>query len=166
MKHVASIIAKGEPPEWLIQGLEHFTVGPDQPGARQRTQKVIEHMRKATDTLMRWLPLYVCVQPGFRPPKAVADVFPLLPALKRELDRAAPIKPKTGRPPDINREICAGVVLEAWKLIRGKAEPRSLKLKRLARSTGKDRAETKPAILRIGGASSTEPCIGIMGGRE
>jgi len=127
MKHVATIIAKGEPPEWLIQGLEHFMSSPSQPGEGKRGDESIEQMRKATDTLIHLLPGFYNLPFGVVCPKEVAAILPLLRPLKKELDKLA-LKPKDGRPPDMTREICAGVVIEAWKLVHGKAQPRSLKL--------------------------------------
>ena len=62
-KGVARLVAKGEPPDWLLRGLEHFSAGI---GADREDQ--------------------------YR---------------------------------DVRREICAAVIIEAWKLLHGEAEPRS-----------------------------------------
>jgi len=46
-----------------------------------------------------------------------------LPLVKKDLDRLA--KKRIGRRPEVQREICAAVAVEAWKLLHGKAKPRS-----------------------------------------
>jgi hypothetical protein len=53
----------------------------------------------------------------------VTFVLEALPRIKRDLDRLN--KQGLGRPPNVRREVCAAVVVEAWRLLRGKAEPRS-----------------------------------------
>src|SRR5262249_59300128 len=58
----------------------------------------------------------------------IALMLYALPRLKADLDRLR--KKSVGRPPDTQREICAAVVVEAWKLTRGKAEPHSLHLRK------------------------------------
>lgn len=128
MKHLASIIAKGDPPDWLVRGLERLAIRPDlTTKERQDYQDIVERMRKATDTLLDNLPIFFGVPWGARCPPDVTRALAALPGVKRALDPAKG-KPKTGRPSNVQREMCAAVVLEAWKLCHGKAEPRSLKL--------------------------------------
>src|SRR5262249_190387 len=53
----------------------------------------------------------------------VALMFYALPLLKKDLDGLT--KKGVGRRADVQREVCAAVVLEGWKIIHGKAEPHS-----------------------------------------
>jgi hypothetical protein len=125
LRHVATLIAKGDPPQWLVDGLKHFAINPAP--APKEAVEVIERMRKATDVLLRYVPLFEHLDWGLRVldvPKTMA----VLSQLKHWLDRAK-AKPKTGRPASFEREICAQVVLEAWKQCRGKTEPHSQQLR-------------------------------------
>jgi hypothetical protein len=123
---VASIIAKGEPPGWLVIALEHFSldIGDDiSRDDRKRFENAVEQMHNAADVLLKWLPMYQHMGLGIQCPPEVDVVLDALPAIKTDLERLN--SRRTGRPPDVRREICAAVVVEAWKMIHRKAEPYS-----------------------------------------
>ena len=114
------------PPEWLTRAFEHFgrdiTPGSEPSDVGDR----IERMRDACDTLMKGLPTFMYMPFGLRAPNKVVLVLGLLPEVRRYIDRAC--QPRTARKPDAEHIICAGVIVEAWKLIHGKAVPRSEKV--------------------------------------
>jgi hypothetical protein len=129
MKQVASTIAKGEPPDWLVRGLEHFVPSPGRL-SRKKYREIIAQMTRATDTLLRYLPAFHYLGFGIRCPNDdVAVVLALLPSVRQELSKLTLRSRRSeGRPTDVQREICAAVVVEASKLINGKIKPRSLPL--------------------------------------
>jgi hypothetical protein len=122
--NVAGIIAKGDPPEWLQQGLAQFSDIGAEPA--DEYQYAIERMAKATDELLMFLPAYKNLPYGLEGNSVVATLLQELLWLKGSLARIS--KPPRHRPPDIRREICAAVIIEASKLLHGKVEPRSIKL--------------------------------------
>jgi hypothetical protein len=127
--HVARIIAKGDPPKWLVLGLTQFSggIGVDiSDEDRQLFETQIRRMHEAAATLMKWLPIWGQLPYGIQYPEDVAVVLDALPRIKKDLDRLD--QKQIGRRPEVQREICAAVVLEAWKIIHGRAEPRSLQL--------------------------------------
>jgi hypothetical protein len=118
-------LVTNEPPEWLMVGLEHFGefVG------REKTEGldgIIRRMKDAADTLLKFLPAFKHLPLGLPCPPDVPVVLDALPRVKQHLDRLG--KKRTGRPTDVRRQLCANVVVEAWKLIHGKTQPRSDKL--------------------------------------
>jgi hypothetical protein len=122
---VASIIAKGEPPDWLVEGLEHFkpfiqTEPPDRE-LRGFSRKRIHEMNRACDVLLRWLPTFDATVFGEKP--EVETILKALPSIKIDLQRLS--KPRKGNRPNVQREVCAAVILEAWALIHGKSQHRS-----------------------------------------
>jgi hypothetical protein len=126
---VASSIAKGDPPDWLVLGLQHFSggIGVDVSKKDRRSiDTILKQMQGAVHTLTTWLPAWVQLGYGYQCPEHVALMLYALPRIKEDLDVAA--KKQTGRRPDVQREVCAAVVIEAWKIIHGRAEPRSLQL--------------------------------------
>ena len=124
---VARSIAQGDPPEWLLVSLTHFSPGiGDEDPSDIDMYKIIEEMKSATDTLIKWLPAYQCFPFGYPCPEEVPIALHVLPRIKEDLDKLA--KKRMGRPPDAQRETCAAVVAMAWKLLYGKIEPQSLKL--------------------------------------
>ena len=126
---VARIIAKGDPPKWLVLGLTQFSggIGVDTSNEdRQRFETLIKRMHEAADTLIKWLPIWGQLPYGIQYPEDVAVVLDALPRIKKDLDRLD--RKQIGRRPDHQREICAAVIVEAWKIIRGRAKPRSLQL--------------------------------------
>jgi hypothetical protein len=108
------------PPDWLLVALAHFgrdMVGDGKPfdiGDR------FERMRDACDTLMKGLPAFMYTPFGLRAPNNVVLVLGLLPEVRRYIDRAC--QPRKGRTPNAERIICAGVIVEAWKRIHGRAK--------------------------------------------
>jgi hypothetical protein len=122
---VAQIIAKGSPPEWLVPALAHFSTGFADEDDRH-VNAVIEQLDTATDTLMRWLPAWGHLPWHHKPPDYIQLLLAFLPELKKGL---APLtKRSPGRPVDMRREVCAAVVVEAWRRTRGKVQPQSKQL--------------------------------------
>jgi hypothetical protein len=123
---VAYCIAQGappverDPPEWLIPALQHFIEGTVVTGD---TKSVIRDMLSATDTLLKWLPGFQRIPWGIKPPDYVWPILAALPQLKTDLEKLS-VRRK-GRPPNIGREVCAAVIVEAWKLVHGKVQPQS-----------------------------------------
>ncbi len=119
-------IAKGEPPLWLLIGLNHFSgsIGADTKGVRLK--ETVEQMHRAADVLLTWLPAFRHLGFGLRSPDDVETVLAALPRIKGDLERLG--RPSNGRKPNVRRAVCAAVVVEAWRLLHGKAEPRSVPL--------------------------------------
>jgi hypothetical protein len=123
---VARSIAKGNPPKWLLVGLTHFSggIGVEIPKKDRRSfDTQIKRMQDAVHTLMTWLPMWGNLGYGLKCPEHVALMLYALPRVRKDLDRLG--KKQIGRRPETQQEICAAVVIEAWKLLHGKAEPRS-----------------------------------------
>jgi len=132
---VARIITKGAPPpDWIADGLEHFSgiIGPRPsiPG-RAQFERIIEEMQEAAKTLVRYLPAFQRAEshlPSFQCPDEVTSVLAGLPKVIADIERLKG-EPRTGRRPDVRRKFCAEVIVEIWKLLHGKAEPHSERLK-------------------------------------
>src|SRR5262245_14199328 len=121
---VARNVAKGDPPEWLLQGLAQFSdIGA---GPADEYQYAIERMAKATDELLKFLPAFRNLPYGLKGDAVVASLLQELLWLKGSLARIS--KRPSHRPPNMRREICAAVIIEATKLLHGKVELRSSKL--------------------------------------
>jgi hypothetical protein len=121
------------PPEWLMVGLEHFSgfVGASQStrDEHQRFTKVVERMYAATDLLIKYLPMYSFMPAALAIPEDVKVALDVLPRIKKDLARVINRKPRGGGPrPNVLRGVCAAVIVEAWKLVHRKVEPRSIKL--------------------------------------
>jgi hypothetical protein len=128
LHHVARLIAKGDPPEWLIDVLSHFVTNlyPDHDAAGV---EIIERMTKATDVLLRYVPGFDHLPRGWQ----VLDVPEAMAVLSRikfalTLNRPKP-KPPRHRPTNIWRQNCAAIVLEAWKQCHGRPEPHASQLR-------------------------------------
>jgi hypothetical protein len=123
---VARLIAKGRVPKWLILGLEHFSLGIAGDDFTKEDHKnfveVLEQMERACDTLIQWLPIYKHMGFGVQCPEEVWVALHVLPLIKADLPNTGR---KIGRRPDTGQGVCAAVIVEAWKLCRGKAGPRS-----------------------------------------
>jgi hypothetical protein len=125
MKEVARLIAD-PPPEWMIVGLEHFSDGLAPTNVdREHFFRVIDQMRDATDTLLRWLPLFEHLPYGLSCPKEVEVALAVLPSIRASLER---VQRKPGKPPNVPQELCAGVISEAWRRHYGQVNPRSDRL--------------------------------------
>jgi hypothetical protein len=124
---VARIIAKGEPPQWLVIGLDHFSelVCPDNRTTRnedRQRDEIYERMHAAADYLIKHLQIFS--RAGFSEDVAVARR--VLPKIKKLIPYRTP---RSGGPrPNILHQVCAAVVVEAWRLAHGKPEPRSVQL--------------------------------------
>ena len=130
---VASIIAKGLPPEWLVLGLEHFSgllgLDPMTSDEDKQIRKSLSEMDYAADLLIRRLPLFAILHAGVQCPDDVALALDVLPRIRKLLACVAkPPARKGGQHPNTLRKICAAVVVEAWRIIHRKPEPRSVEL--------------------------------------
>jgi hypothetical protein len=127
---VARIIC-ADPPEWLPVALAHYAmwIGDDTSDLRTEFDKRIRQMQEAVRVLKNSLPMWENLGFDGACPPAVKMVLDGLPGLKAELDKLSRPQPK-GRRPDVQREVCAAVVLEAWRIIHGKVEARSDQLYR------------------------------------
>jgi hypothetical protein len=115
------------PPEWLPVALERFSsdiASGRQPGS----DDFLEQMRDACETLMQWLPAYLCMPFELRTQETETArlLLGLLPTMKDNLDKLT--QPRRGPKLDVPHLICAAVVVKAWELIHGAASPRSEKL--------------------------------------
>jgi hypothetical protein len=132
--HVARIIAKGEPPEWLVLGLEYFSgfVGSDRVTSKDHHDfgSIIAQMHDAADRLIKWLPAYSGLSVlGLRCPDDAVIALDVLPRIKQDLARLMR-RPRRrgGQKPNVPRKSCAAVVVEAWEIIHQKIEPNSAEL--------------------------------------
>jgi hypothetical protein len=122
---VARDIAKGERPGWLVLGLEQFS---DFVGGRPTTPRFpVAHVHDAAATLIKFLPVYLHLPAGGKlTGHSHADVvttLKVLQTIKAELGRL--IRRQRGRPKNVRYEVCAAVVVEAWKLIHESVNPES-----------------------------------------
>jgi hypothetical protein len=118
------------PPEWLVEGLEHFSsdLGREQtPDKRRQYDELLKEAHDATETLIKLLPFFHHLPWGVQCPDEVTVALGVLPRIKELLRRYAEMERK-GRPRSAQRDICAAVIVEAWKIIHGRYEPRSGKL--------------------------------------
>jgi hypothetical protein len=135
---VARIIAKGAPPAWLGIGLEQFSgfVGSKRSTSDeyQRGKKTIELMHDAADRLIKTLgPIFSALPGGAECPEDVRIALDVLPRIKRALLLAMHTMQERqggGPKPNAQRQFCAAVVVEAWRLVHGKPEPRSILLQK------------------------------------
>jgi hypothetical protein len=129
MVAVASTIAKGDPPEWLVLALANFQdfVGGEVTSEEARGfAQITAQMHDAADKLITWLPAFLAMPTVIKPPNEVHIALEVLPKIKAYLARAMNQPPRKGGPkPNVERQVCAAIVVEAWTLIHGKAQPRS-----------------------------------------
>jgi hypothetical protein len=134
MKDVAHMIAKGPPPDWLVQGLEHFREHYlSKRGSDDDEGEVEQRMLSCAKYLELWLPMYIYLSEdpyNFEYPDYVDTV---LGALSEVMDRLetdiAAIPRRSGGPkPDLRKPFCAAICAEAYRLIHGQVEPYSLQL--------------------------------------
>jgi hypothetical protein len=100
--------------------------------------RIIEQMHDAAGKLITFLPMYLAMPTAVRSDKRVHVMqeqvriaLKVLPAIKDDLARVMNQPPRKGGPrPSVPRQLCAAVIVEAWALIRGKAQPRSNRLYR------------------------------------
>ena len=122
---VARTIAKGEPPKWLLIGLNHFSkfIRPEPKlTSKEEDREIDERMLEAAQYLTKWLPVYAYLEEfGFECPACVDTasnaLHELIEILEKDISEA---QTGPGQKPNIQRRICASVVVEAWRLIHGK----------------------------------------------
>jgi hypothetical protein len=128
----ARLVANGSAPEWLMLGLAHFSeIIAEEPipsDEARRLSQTIKRMHDAADYLIKWLPtFYHTALLDF--PDDVAVALRALPRVKRFLAKVMNTPSRAGEPrPDVRRQTCAGVVVEAWRIVHGEPEPESPKL--------------------------------------
>jgi hypothetical protein len=137
----------GTAPQWLVEGLEYLSCLVDDDGDWDLLYRTVGQMRDAIDVLVQWLPLLELPQLG----GTSSDVRMVIPALKRFKTRLDRVEVPKGRRPNVHDEFCAAIILEAWKLVHGKIEPRSERLYEacyayLWACTGKAKAEWKNPV--------------------
>jgi hypothetical protein len=81
-------------------------------------------MQDAAAKLIKFLPLFTRLQLGRCPPD-VAAALAVLPKIKKRLAHAILPRRRGGQNPNVERKVCAAVVVEAWRMARGKPEPES-----------------------------------------
>jgi hypothetical protein len=126
---VAEIIAKGEPPEWLVSALT--TLGAINPNAEitpaivRQYKRRLSKMQEAVDTLIELFPMFNREFDGMT--SAQAPVFQGFEESLGQLQSwlAAIGDNDRGRRPHPGKELCADIVVNFWKRIHGKASPRS-----------------------------------------
>src|SRR5262249_38991536 len=134
-------IAKGEPPGWVLAGLDHFSKFIGRPRLNPKmtskeARKIDEDMLEAAKYLEKWLQTYEGLEElGFECPECVHTMLATLPEvidlLETDINEARASK---NRKPDAKRLICASAVIEAWQLMHGKInEPNSKDLLELCR---------------------------------
>jgi hypothetical protein len=129
---VAKLITKGPPPDWLVSGLDHFSgfVGGDAASSSEKkeTKQKLLRMQDAVRYLIKTLPALARAELGIRSPDAGVALV-VLPKIEKLLAYAidTPTR-KGGQNPNIRRQFCAAVVVEAWRIVHGKPEPESLKV--------------------------------------
>src|SRR5215510_13697343 len=87
---VARTIAKGDPPGWLLVGLEHFSDGIGvnvSADERRRFDHIIGDMQRATTVLTTWLPMWAQAGYGLKCREDVALALYVLPRIKEDLDK-------------------------------------------------------------------------------
>jgi hypothetical protein len=117
-------------PQWLPVALAHYAswLGSDTSDWREEFDKRIRQMEEAVRVLKNSLPMWEHAAFDVGCPPSVKMILDGLPGLQAELDR---LKRKgVGRRADVQREICAAIVIEACRIIHGKIEARSEKLYR------------------------------------
>jgi hypothetical protein len=126
---VASIIAKGPPPDWLVSTLELWAKAVTNieitPATYRLYKRRLRQMQEAVDTLIELFPLF---NRNFE--DLVSAQAPVEPWFEEDLpqlrDWLAEIgRNDKGRRPHFGRELCADIVVHFWKRVHGKAEPRS-----------------------------------------
>jgi hypothetical protein len=129
---VANKITNGDPPEWLLIGLNHFSKFIQlEPKLTSKEDREIDvQMLKAAQYLTKWLPVYAYLEEfGFEYPDCVDTasnaLHELIEILEKEISEA---RTGPGLKPNIQQRICASVVVEAWRLIHGEVQPRSQSL--------------------------------------
>jgi len=130
IEDVANKIANGETPKWLLMGLDHFSkfirLKPELTSEEYR--KIDERMLEAARYLIKWLPTYYDLEQqfGFECPDCVDTASDALHELTELLEKdISEAGSGVGRKANMQRRICASVVVEAWRLIHGEVKPRS-----------------------------------------
>jgi hypothetical protein len=108
-----------DPPEWLPLVLQRFAPSEEADDLDWLVKKTID----AIDHLLRFLPALENVRGLSGEVKEVRIVLGLLIPIRKEFERA--LRKGTGRPQEARKLVCAGVMMEAWRLCRGSVEPHS-----------------------------------------
>jgi len=128
---VARRIAKGDPPQWLVPGLEHFSKHYISKPNLPDDVKFLKEMLDAVRLLEERLPVYLRLSEApynvVEYPEYVDDALTNLHEVAELLERdIAEIPHRAGGPrPDLRRPICAAVCAEAYRMLHGQIEPYS-----------------------------------------
>jgi hypothetical protein len=109
--------------------LAHYAVwidGSDTSDLQSEFKKRIGQMQAAVRVLENSLPIWEHLGFNIACPPSVKMVLDGLPGLKAELDRLK--RNGRGRHPKVQREVCAAVIIEAWRIVHGRVEARSDRL--------------------------------------
>src|SRR5215813_7910291 len=83
----------------------------------QRFAQIIAQMHDAADKLITWLPAFLAMPSVVKPPDEVHAALEVLSKVKAYLARAMSQPPRKGGPkPNVERQVCAAIVVEAWTL--------------------------------------------------
>jgi hypothetical protein len=118
---VARLIAD-PPPDWLVEGLEHFRPMIGIRGLSKDNVWMIQQRVDEMDRMIGWLPKLI---PGGVLDPGVAITVVLLKRFRTQLVAALPPKRTGGQDPHLGHQLCAGLVVTFWRKCRGKIEPRS-----------------------------------------
>ena len=121
---VARIIARGEPPEWLVPELAQYSWVVSStfqitPEMYRQCKKRIKRMQEAVDTVLEGLPIFGHLYSEWD----LNEYEPELSQLKDYFDRLS--RMGKGRRAHLGREFCASLIISWWSRIHGKAARRS-----------------------------------------
>ena len=102
--------------------LKHFSpsVRPPTKAEEDQFQRGVKRVLEAAGTLTTWLPIWAEV--GMDEARAVLEALPKIVGYLSAMERG------NGRPVSLQRELCAAIIVEIWKLVHGEARYRSQKL--------------------------------------
>jgi hypothetical protein len=123
---VARLVAKGDPPPWLPIALSHLSAGIGE--GPNDEDRLIKQTTKAIDHLLRFLPAFDHLGFGVvtKEREDARAVLVLLPGIRDAFERGLH---KDGRRPDVGKQVCAVVMIEAWTVVRGSVKPHSKEFK-------------------------------------
>lgn len=123
----ARLIARGSTPEWLTLSLAHFSkIIAEEPVLSDDARRLaIKRMDDAADYLIKWLPTFHHAALLDFPDDGALQA---LPRLKFFLDRAMDTARAGELRPNVRRQTCAAVVVEAWRITHGEPVPDGLRL--------------------------------------
>ena len=122
---VANCITE-QPPKWLPVALAYYAKWLPTEGNVVDISNIVDRLQCAVKDMEQWLPIWDQMAFDIKCPPDIKIIMSALPGLKKELDRLNGRGP--GLPLNMNQETCAAIIVECWRLIHGKPQPRSEKL--------------------------------------